>query len=279
MKENFQDESKNGWRRLFKKKWFFPTLYLGIAALLLIAVIWYQAVENKISDAIDPEELNENYAQDMFDEEAEAVLQQKEIIKMPIQDVVQAEIVTKFYDYDGEKEEQESGLILYNNRYYQSTGVDIATADGEEFDVIAALSGTIEEVKEDPLLGNVITVSHDNDIKTYYSSLSEISVKAGDEVKQGDVVGVAGNSLFNQDSGTHVHFEIRKDDVEVNPEQFFNEPVSLLEEYDIDDVMTEEETDPLEDREDDDKEDNEEEAIDEANEIDEDEETEEPEEE
>lgn len=249
MKENFQDESKNGWRRLFKKKWFFPTLYLGIAALLLIAVIWYQAVENKISDAIDPEELNENYAQDMFDEEAEAVLQQKEIIKMPIQDEVQAEIVTKFYDYDGEKEEQESGLILYNNRYYQSTGVDIASADGDAFDVVAALSGTVEEVKEDPLLGNVVVIAHDNDIKTYYSSLGEVKAKAGDDIKQGDLIGTAGKSLFNQESGTHVHFEIRKDDVEVNPELFFNEPVSLLEQYDVEgekEKVTEEEKEKTE---------------------------------
>lgn len=280
MKDNFQDESKNGWHRLVKQKWFFPTLYLAIAALLLIAVIWYQTIENNLSDGADPDELVDNYTGDMFDEEAEAVLQQKEIIKMPIQDEVHAEIVTKFYDYDGEKEEQESGLILYNNRYYQSTGVGIATAEGEEFDVIAALSGTIEEVKEDPLLGNVITVSHDNDIKTFYSSLSEISVKAGDEVKQGDVVGVAGKSLFNQDSGTHVHFEIRKDDVEVNPEQFFNEPVSLLEQFDVDEVMTKEESDPLEDDEDDKEDDSEEsDAMEEDTELEDDEEKDEPEEE
>lgn len=236
MKENFQDESKNNWRGLFKKKWFFPTLYLAIAALLLIAVIWYQAVDNKLSDGVDPEQLADHYGQDLFDEEAEAVLQQKEIIKMPIRDEMNAEIVTKFYDYDGEKETQESGLILYNNRYYQSTGIDIASADGEEFDVIASMSGTVEDVKEDPLLGNIVVISHDNDIKTYYSSLSDVKAKAGDEIKQGEAIGVAGKSLFNQESGTHVHFEIRKNDVEVNPEMFFNESLTVLEQFNPDDV-------------------------------------------
>lgn len=226
-------------------------------------MIWYQAVENNFSDGADPEQLADNYAQDIFDEEAEAVLQQKEIIKMPIPEDAQAEIVTKFYDYDGEKEEQESGLILYNNRYYQSTGVDIAIAEGEAFDVVAALSGTVEDVKEDPLLGNVIVMSHDNDIKTYYSSLSDVKAKAGDEIKQGDVIGAAGKSLFNQDSGTHVHFEIRKNDVEVNPETFFNKPVSALEDFDTDEVMTEEDSEPIDlneenDADEDDEADNEE---------------------
>src|SRR5699024_10928286 len=149
---------------------------------------------------------------------------------------------TTFYDYDGEKESQESGLILYNNRYYQSTGVDIATSSGDTFDVIASLSGTVEDVKEDPLLGNVVIMSHDNDVKTYYASLEEISTKAGDQVKQGDKIGTAGKSLFNQESGTHVHFEIRKNDIEVNPESFFNKSARSLVEVDVEEREAEEPT-------------------------------------
>src|SRR5699024_10370626 len=168
-----------------------------------------------------------------FDEDAEAVLDQQEVIKMPVQDKEQAEIVTKFYDYNAEQDEQENGLVLYNNRYYQSTGIDIASAEGEAFDVVASLRGTVTEVKEDPLLGNVVVVSHENDVMTYYASLNEVEVKADSEVKQGDAIGTAGKNLFGKDSGTHVHFELRKDGKEVDPESFFNQPVSELDKIDV----------------------------------------------
>lgn len=234
MKENFTNESKNKWTRIFKKKWFFPALYIMIAAFLLTAVVWYQNIESKLIEGLDDNEQSDSYSQNPFDEEAESVLQQQEIIKMPVHDEVQTEIVTKFYDYNAEQEDQEKGLTLYNNRYYQSTGIDIASSDGDAFDVVASLSGTVTEVKEDPLLGNVVVMSHGENISTYYASLGEVEVETGAKIKQGDKIGTAGKNLFSEESGTHVHFEIRKADVEVNPEDFFNEPLSKIEELDVD---------------------------------------------
>lgn len=233
MKENFTNESKKKWTRIFKKKWFFPALYIMIAAFLLTAVVWYQNIESKLIEGLDDNEQSDSYSQNPFDEEAESVLQQQEIIKMPVHDEVQTEIVTKFYDYNAEQEDQEKGLTLYNNRYYQSTGIDIASSDGDAFDVVASLSGTVTEVKEDPLLGNVVVMSHGENISTYYASLGEVEVETGAKIKQGDKIGTAGKNLFSEESGTHVHFEIRKADVEVNPEDFFNEPLSKIEELDV----------------------------------------------
>lgn len=235
MKE-FKNVPKNKWVRFIRKKWFLPAVYITIAGLILSAVVWYQMFgnpsvkENALHDEL--EQMEENFASD-FDEDAQSVLQQQETIKMPIQDNIEAEVVTKFYDYDASEEEQEQGLTLYNNRYYQSTGIDIAQADGEAFDVLASLSGVVTEVKEDPLLGNIVTISHGDSITTHYGSLDELVVDVGAKVKQGDKIGTAGKSIFNESSGTHVHFELHKDGIEVNPEQFFNEPVSKLEEYNI----------------------------------------------
>lgn len=229
MKENFTNESKNNWTRLFKRKWFFPTLYLVIAALLVSGVVWYQDFERKLSDGLDEIGKSDSYVPNPFDEDAESVLQQKEIIKMPVQDEIQTEIVTKFYDFSDELEEKEKALNLYNNRYYQSTGINIASSDDETFDVLASLSGTVMEIKEDPLLGNVIVMSHPEDITTYYASLGQVDVKVGDKINQGDIIGLAGKNLFSQESGTHVHFEIKKGDKEVNPEKYFNESVAELE--------------------------------------------------
>src|SRR5699024_96013 len=142
----------------------------------------------------------------------------------------QADRVTKLYDYKAEEEDQEHALVLYNNRHYQSTGIDIAFEDGERFDVIASLSANVKAAKEAPLLRNVVVMDHENDVMTYYASLQEVDVKAGDKVKQGEDLGVAGKNLFGKDHGTHVHFEIRKDGKEVDPESYFDQPVSKLDE-------------------------------------------------
>ncbi|MDY0409473.1 M23 family metallopeptidase [Paracerasibacillus soli] len=159
------------------------------------------------------------------------------MIEMPVKDDNEATIVTKFFDYDASEEDRANALVHYNKRYYQSTGIDIASEDGEEFDVIASLSGTVSEVKEDPLLGNVVVLDHDNEVHTYYASLGEVSVKEGDEVKQGDALGTAGKNLFGKDNGVHVHFELRKDGKEVNPELFFNQPVSKLASLETEEVI------------------------------------------
>jgi stage II sporulation protein Q len=102
--------------------------------------------------------------------------------------------------------------------------------DGETFDVLAALSGTVTKVEEDALLGNVIEVEHDKGIVTQYQSVTEMNVEVGDQVDQGAALAKAGESLFNEEAGVHVHFEIRKDGLPVNPLDYFNKPLSSLQE-------------------------------------------------
>ncbi|QKY70465.1 M23 family metallopeptidase [Lentibacillus sp. CBA3610] len=219
---------KNKWSRIFRKKWFFPAVYLTIAALLLSLVVWYQNLGNQIDET--QEENTEDYAPVEHDEEAEPVMDQQEVIQAPVENMDEAEIVTKYYDYNADQEDQENAIVVFNDRYYQSTGIDVASADGETFDVLASLSGTVTEVKEDPLLGNVVTLTHDNDVTTHYASLGDVNISADEEVEQGDAIGTAGENLFGKDNGTHLHFEIRKDGEDVNPETFFNQPLSALDE-------------------------------------------------
>lgn len=229
MKDNFQNESKTKWTQIFRKKWFFPALYLMLAAILVTGVIWFQNVEKQLSKQFDMPDQADSYMPNLSQDEAEPVSMEKEMIMLPVQAEVETEIVTKFYDFDAELEVKEQALTLYNKRYYQSTGIDIVASDGGAFDVVAALSGTVVDVQEKALHGNVVTISHGNDIKTNYSSLTEVTVAVGDKVSQGDKLGVAGNNLFGQENGTHVHFEISKADQLVNPEAFVNQSVMLLE--------------------------------------------------
>src|SRR5699024_838216 len=108
MKEENNGTPKNKWSRIFRKKWFFPALYLTLAALLLTVVIWYQNLGNQVKDTDDEQEVEEDYANSPYDQDAETVAGQKETIKMPIEDTDQAEIVTTFFDYNADEEDQES---------------------------------------------------------------------------------------------------------------------------------------------------------------------------
>jgi len=235
MREEKRKTPKNKWSQMFRKKWFFPAVYLTVAALLLTVVVWYQNIDNQLPGAKEDQQNGPN----VHDEDAQSVLDPQEVIRMPVADEAQAEIVTKFFDYNADKKTQESGLILYNKHYYQSTGVGIGSADGESFEVLAALSGTVSEVKEDPLLGNVVILSHANEVETYYASIGDVAVKAGDQLKQGDKIGTAGKNRFLKDNGNHVHFELKKDGKRVNPETYFNQPLAKL-----DTVVSEEEQKP-----------------------------------
>lgn len=227
MKEN-KNNTNNKWGALVKKKWFFPAIYLTVAALLLSVVVWYQNIGNQLPEAED--QVGDEYVPNLHDEDAASVAEQSETVIMPVEDPEKSQVVTKFFDYDAEEKEQQAGLILHNNRYYQSTGVGIQAKDEKGFDVVAALSGEVKEVKEDPLLGNIVVMSHANEVETYYASLGEVFAEVGDKVDQGDTIASAGKNLFTKDNGTHVHFEIHKDGTEVNPEAVFNQPVSKLDE-------------------------------------------------
>ncbi|MFC7062236.1 peptidoglycan DD-metalloendopeptidase family protein [Halobacillus seohaensis] len=229
--EGKKSVTKLKFKRLMRKKWLYPALYLAVAAMVLVGVFWYQSSSNDVADQLNEE--NQNVEDEVFigqdDEEAVPVTSQGENLEMPVANQDEATIVTKYFDYDATDEEQESALVLYNNKYYQSKGIDIAKGEGEEFAVTAALSGTVTEVKEDPLYGNVVELTHDDDVTTVYSSLAEVEIQSGDEIEQGDVIGQAGQNSFGQSNGVHAHFEVRKDGEPVNPENFFGQAVSSIE--------------------------------------------------
>lgn len=135
----------------------------------------------------------------------------------------------KFYEADADQKEKEAALVNYNNTYTLSKGIDLADKDGKVFDVTAALSGTVVQAKKDPVLGHVVEIEHEDGLSTVYQSLSHVSVKEGDEVKQNDVIGASGKNLYGAESGNHVHFEIRMEGLALNPLSFIDKPVSTIE--------------------------------------------------
>jgi stage II sporulation protein Q len=231
-------------KRFLKKRWAFPAIYLGSAAIILTAVLWYQ------NSATDSDKFGyNNEATDVtdknFNEPAVEVSRTMENFVMPVTDPNVVEIQKQFYDNNATEEQQEAALVFYDNSYHPNTGIDIVNKDGEAFDVVAALSGKVTKVVDnDSLLGNVIEIEHDKGIVTQYQSVSDIKVKVGDEVKQGKAIATAGESLVNEEAGIHVHFEIRKDGVALNPIDYFQKPLSALKEVNVSDMENSGKDDP-----------------------------------
>lgn len=96
-------------------------------------------------------------------------------------------------------------------------GIDIMAPLGET--VTAAHAGSVESIVEDDLYGTVLTVSHGDGGRTVYANLAEVpAVSVGDWVEPGDVIGAVGTTALGEiGQGTHLHFAITVDGVNVNP--------------------------------------------------------------
>ena len=158
---------------------------------------------------------------------------EKEVIKEEVKMIrpytnESVEVLKYFYDYMGEAKTQEKSILYHENTYIQNSGMDFGLED--TFDVVAVLDGTVVDVREDELLGTVVEIKHDNDFISSYQSLSEVSIKKNDTVKQGQIIGKSGTNTIDQDLGNHLHFELYKSGSVVDPNKYFNQVISDKEE-------------------------------------------------
>lgn len=135
-------------------------------------------------------------------------------------------IYKTFYDYQDEINNQENSIILYDGTYMQNSGVDY-TSDNS-FDVISILDGTVINVYENEILGTSIEIRHNNDLISVYQSLSDVTVKEGDNVIQGQILAKSGLSNINRELNNHLHFELYYKGTIVNPEEYYNKSVDEL---------------------------------------------------
>jgi stage II sporulation protein Q len=223
--EKKHTSQKSTFRRILKKRWALPAIYIASAAIVLSAAI---LVQNGFDNTADKGKETAKTGKDTKQPAIE-VNSKLENIKYPVTDSESIVIKKQFYDVKDSKEEREAALVSYNNIYQPNKGIDISMKDGKSFDVVASLSGIVTKVKEDSLLGNEIQVEHDNGVVTHYQSVQDFAVAVGDEVKQGQVLAKSGQSLLNQEAGVHVHYEIRKDNVALNPIDVMDKQLAAIE--------------------------------------------------
>ena len=89
----------------------------------------------------------------------------------------------------------------------------------------------MSSVSENDLLGNIVEIDHGNGIIGYYQSLSDVAVKKGDPVVQGQTLGKSGFSNIAKDLNDHLNFELSINGKLVNPEEYYDRNISDLGEH------------------------------------------------
>ena len=194
-------------KRLKLKAYVIPSLLLVLAVLLLL---------NSVSKT--PIEENYTYVSNSILEESIPVMNEKIMIINPYLDQG-VTIGKEYYDYKGESSHQEKSIVYYDGTYMQNSGEDFIS--NNVFEVVSILPGTVTDVKEDELLGKIVEVKHDKYV-ALYQSLSEVSVKKGDSIFQGQPIGKSGTNELDKVIGNHLHFELSYDGNIVNPLDHLN---------------------------------------------------------
>ena len=98
-------------------------------------------------------------------------------------------------------------------------GLDIAGEKGQP--VYSTASGRIVHVGYQGAYGNLVVVDHGFGLQTKYGHLSKFSVKHGQRVKRGDVIGHLGST--GRSTGNHLHYEVLANGRLLNPLQLLTQ--------------------------------------------------------
>ena len=105
---------------------------------------------------------------------------------------------------------------IYNIAKFHS-GVDFSTNLNAE--IYATGDGVVDIDKTQWGYGKMVTIDHGYGYKSMYAHLNRFAVRKGQKVKRGQLIGYAGST--GKSTGIHLHYELRKDDVPIDPIHFF----------------------------------------------------------
>ena len=97
-------------------------------------------------------------------------------------------------------------------------GTDVPANSGD--DITAFAAGTVRFAGEDENLGNYLTIDHGGGWQSLYAHCGTIYVKSGDSVQPGQKLALVGATGLA--TGPHLHFELTRDGVYLNPEYYIN---------------------------------------------------------
>lgn len=98
------------------------------------------------------------------------------------------------------------------------SGVDFKGEYGDP--IFATADGRVRSSDWYGGYGNAVVIEHAGGLTSLYGHLSKVNVNAGQFVKAGDIIGFLGST--GRSTGPHVHYEIRKNEEDIDPTKFFS---------------------------------------------------------
>ena len=97
-------------------------------------------------------------------------------------------------------------------------GVDYTIPEGSR--VFATADGVVRDAStRSSTHGKTVVIDHGNGYETSYSHLSRINVRRGQTVRRGDIIALSGDTGLS--FSPHLHYEVRKDGMRVDPIHYF----------------------------------------------------------
>lgn len=122
----------------------------------------------------------------------------------------------------GDKRVRVSSPFGYRMHPYYKTvklhaGMDFSAPIGTN--VYSSGKGVVKSTRVERGYGNTIRISHGYGYVTVYAHISKFNVKPGQKVERGDLIGFVGDTGLS--FGSHLHYEVRKNDQPINPINFY----------------------------------------------------------
>ena len=106
-----------------------------------------------------------------------------------------------------------------HNTWIFHEGIDISAIIGSS--IRATSSGVVYDITESDVgYGNKIILNHKYGYSTLYAHLDKFNVNIGDSIIKGDIIGYVGNT--GTSTGSHLHYEIRHNDIKLDPSIFID---------------------------------------------------------
>lgn len=198
-----------------------PTFYIGvIAVMVLCATLVVSGVKTYLTNREEMKFTIDN----VFDEDTTPVVKTETdtIVKPYIAESVK--VGRYFYDFESDEKKQENSLILYEDTYMQNNGVDYV--DSKNFDVVAILDGEVISIEDSEVYGKVVTIKHNDNLKSVYSNVDGVLVSVGYKVHQGEIFAMSAKPKLKSDYESMLHFEVFYKESAIDPENMYTLSVS-----------------------------------------------------
>lgn len=198
-----------------------PTFYIGIiAVMVLCATLVVSGVKTYLTNREEMKFTIDN----VFDEDTTPVVKTETntIVKPYIAESVK--VGRYFYDFESDEKKQENSLILYEDTYMQNNGVDYV--DSKNFDVVAILDGEVISIEDSEVYGKVVTIKHNDNLKSIYSNVDGVLVSVGYKVHQGEIFAMSAKPKLKSDYESMLHFEVFYKESAIDPENMYTLSVS-----------------------------------------------------